>query len=168
MGTQSLSIEGTAALTELDVTQAQVERASRSPLMTVGILGGVMLLQAARRASLEAAVISLIVMGFGGLVLVHQVPRIIARRLYRRLVSTGENLWAYRFDDEGVTIRGPGMVVGFGYGHMSRVRENERSLQIRTIFSSDLWIVPKRAFSADDLSRIRVLLKTAVGTRSIS
>ena len=143
METQSLSIEGTIALTESDVTQAQVERASRSPLMTAGIFGGVMVLQAARRAGAEAAVVSLIVMGLGGLVLVHQVPRIIARRLYRRLVNFGENLWSYRFDDDGVTIRGPNMVVGFSYSHMSHVREVKNSLQIRTIFSSDLWIVPK-------------------------
>jgi hypothetical protein len=42
----------------------------------------------------------------------------------------------------------------------------ERSWQVRTIFSSDLWIVPKRAFSTDDLSRIGVLLRTGVRTRS--
>lgn len=165
MQTQVRCIEGSIVLTERDVTQSRVERASRSPYMTLGLFGGVFVLQAAARTSLEAAFVSLIVMTIGGLIALYQIPRSAARRIYRRLTSQGENRWSYRFDDDGVTIRGPGMVVGFSYRHLSRVRETERALEVRSVLSSDLWTIPKAAFSPDDVSRIRLLLRAPSASR---
>jgi hypothetical protein len=161
-----MAIAGKAVLLESDVMQVLVERALRPKFMILGLLCFVFIIDAARRAGFGAAMLSLLLMSLGFVGLIYVIPRVRARRLFQRIATAGESFWSCCFDDDRVTIQGPGMSIAFSYVHVSCLRETGRSFQIYTVFSSDPLIVPKRAFAADDLPPFRALVRTRVGTRS--
>ena len=73
------------------------------------------------------------------------------------MAQGGDRHISYRFDDEGVTIRAAGVTTTFAYRKLVRVRELKTALLLYTT-SMIANIVPKRAFSEGDLSRVRAFL----------
>lgn len=88
-------------------------------------------------------------------------PHLTGRRLYRALIKGGDNQVMYRFDAEGVTIRASAVTTTFAYRLLSRFRET-RSMFLLTTNSGMTTIVPKRAFAASDLQRVRGLIPVEV------
>ncbi len=88
-------------------------------------------------------------------------PRLAARKLLRVLVKAGDNQVLYRFDAEGGTVRASGATTTFAYRVLTRVRESRATLFL-TIGAGSTSLVPKRAFSPEDLARLRQLLAANV------
>ncbi len=88
-------------------------------------------------------------------------PRLAARKMLRALVKGGDAQVLYRFDGEGGTIRASGSTSTFAYRVVSRVRESPTTLLL-TVGSGSTSIVPKRAFSPADLTRLQALLAAHV------
>lgn len=87
-------------------------------------------------------------------------PRRNARRLLAALsAEQGES--DYRLDGEGLTIRAPGSSATVAYRVIDRYRETRLAFLVYTS-PSVANIVPKGAFGAADLERVRALLATNV------
>jgi YcxB-like protein len=94
-------------------------------------------------------------------------PKLAARRILRGLVKAGDNQVLYRFDAEGGTIRASGSTSTFAYRVLTRVRESRTTLLL-TVGTGSTAIVPKRAFSPDDLARLQQVLAANVKTEKPS
>jgi hypothetical protein len=93
--------------------------------------------------------------------LMFYIPRASARSLLLSLVRAGDNRVFYRFDAEGVTIRAAGSTSSFAYRTVIRSRETGTAFLLYAT-PEVASIVPKRAFAAGDLERVRALLGSQV------
>jgi hypothetical protein len=93
-------------------------------------------------------------------------PKLGARKILRGLVKAGDNQVLYRFDAEGGTIRASGSSTTFAYRVLTRVRESPTTLLL-TVGTASTSIVPKRAFSPDDLARLQQLLAANVKAENL-
>jgi hypothetical protein len=84
-------------------------------------------------------------------------PRRIARKLLRALAASGDGEVSFRFDDEGVTIRAAGSTTTFAYRTLVKTIEGTTAfmLYVNPLIAN---IIPKRAFSADGVDRVRAYL----------
>jgi hypothetical protein len=86
-------------------------------------------------------------------------PRLTARRLVQAIApgQGADRKVSYRFDAEGLTISTAGSTTTVAYRKLVRVREVKSAL---LLYANPRIanIVPKRAFSEADLSRVRTFL----------
>jgi YcxB-like protein len=93
-------------------------------------------------------------------------PKLTARKILRGLVKAGDNQVLYRFDADGGTVRASGSTTTFAYRVLTRVRESPTTLLL-TVGTASTSIVPKRAFSPADLTRLQQLLAANVKTEEL-
>jgi hypothetical protein len=97
-------------------------------------------------------------------------PRLRARKLLEAIAKGGDRRASYRFDDEGVTFRTAGSTMTSAYRSLVEYAEGKTAF---LIYGSPgvANIVPKRAFSPEELARVRAWLAANVKpkrTRSAS
>ncbi len=84
-------------------------------------------------------------------------PRLTARRLVHAIAKDGRAHVSYHFDAEGITIDAAGAVTTFPYRKLVRVREIKTAFLLYAPLRITN-VIPKRAFSEGDLSRVRAFL----------
>src|SRR5262249_36944173 len=91
-------------------------------------------------------------------------PRLTARRILRALTKAGDGDVTYRFDPEGGTIRASGSTTSFAYRARTKAREGKTAF---LLYPNPLVanIVPKRAFSAEGMERVRSYITANVPTK---
>jgi hypothetical protein len=87
-------------------------------------------------------------------------PRILATRIVRAMTRQGDAQVFYRFDADGVTIRSAGATASLAYRVLVKTREIDNAFLLYTT-PQLANIVPKRAFTPQDLDRLRALLPPA-------
>jgi hypothetical protein len=163
-------INGSIAITESDLAQGIAALSAYFRLrwflvlmfvaMVVGVAASGMADSGSRWAPSGAAFGFLCVWAF-------IAPKLTARKILRGLVKAGDNQVLYRFDAEGGTIRASGSTTTFAYRVLTRVRESPTTLFL-TVGTATTSIVPKRAFSPDDLARLQQLLAANVKTEKLA
>jgi hypothetical protein len=93
-------------------------------------------------------------------------PKLAARKVLRGLVKGGDTQVLYRFDAEGGTIRASGSTTTFAYRVVTRVRESPATIFL-TVGAGSTSLVPKRAFSPEDLGRLQQSLAANVKTEQL-
>jgi hypothetical protein len=93
-------------------------------------------------------------------------PRYAARRAMRRMAEVGDTNVTYRFDAEGITIRSAGATASFAYRKVHRFREIDTAFLLYAQ-PRIAQIVPKRAFSAEDLAEVRSLLREHIQPKRV-
>jgi hypothetical protein len=89
------------------------------------------------------------------------MPRFMAKKMLRAQTRAGDATVSYRFDADGVALRAAGATASFAYRTLVRTRETESALLLYTNpYIAN--IVPKRAFSPEDLERVRRLLPESI------
>lgn len=93
-------------------------------------------------------------------------PALSARRLLRAIAKGGDRHASYRFDAEGVTIRTAGTTSSIAYRSLVESREGKTALLLY-VAPNVANIVPKRAFSDEDLPRVRLWLAENVKAKRV-
>jgi hypothetical protein len=97
------------------------------------------------------------VVAFGYLFL---MPRVHGRRSFSGVVAAGDKGVSYHLDDEGLTVRGAGTTSTMAYRVFSQVREAKTAFFVGTGDNPAAISIFKKAFSSDDVKRLRALLAT--------
>ena len=100
-----------------------------------------------------------LLVGAGYVLFMFLGPRLSARRQLRAIARAGDTNVTYRFDDEGITIRSAGATSALAYRRLVKVVQGRTALLLYTT-DHVANIVPLRAFSADELARLRAFLPT--------
>ena len=100
------------------------------------------------------------------LALLYAGPWIAARRILRALTRGGDADVSYRFDDEGVTVRSAGATASFAYRRLIKAREGSTAF---LLYCSPMVanIVPKSAFAAGEVDRVRALIAAHVAPKPL-
>jgi YcxB-like protein len=163
-------ITGSLELEERDFRRAIVELSwvlrarSGVGVVLVGIYGAVILLgHRSIHQMIEPLVVSGLLMGT-----LFFSPYVRARQSLAALAALagGDKQASYRFDDDSVTIRMAGATSTIAYRSLMSYREGETELLLVSA-PGVAHIVPKRAFSAGDASRITALLAANVKARRL-
>jgi hypothetical protein len=94
-------------------------------------------------------------------------PVLRARQLLRAIVAGGDRHASYRFDDDGITFRGAGSTMTAAYRSLVEFREGKTAFFVYTA-PGVANIVPKRAFPAVEISRVRARLAANVKPRALT
>jgi YcxB-like protein len=94
-------------------------------------------------------------------------PVLRGRQLLRAIVAGGDKHASYRFDDDGVTFRSAGSTMTAAYRSLVEFREGKTAFFVYTA-PGVANIVPKRAFPAEELSRVRARLAANVKPRALT
>jgi hypothetical protein len=100
-----------------------------------------------------------LLLGLGYVLFMFLAPRLNARRQLRAMARAGDTNVTYRFDGEGITIRSAGATSTLAYRRLVKVVQGRTALLLYTT-DHVANIVPLRAFSADELARLRAFLPT--------
>jgi YcxB-like protein len=89
-----------------------------------------------------------------------------ARRIHSAVVRGGDDEVIYRFEGDGVTMRGPGSTTSLALRTLVRVKEGKTAfmLYVNPYVAN---IVPKRAFAPADVDRVRALLAMHVRVEQV-
>jgi hypothetical protein len=162
-------VDGKAVLTERDFVEAwghvpQFRRAKRAFLWLLPALGALMILSAANRGGLRWAVMALVPAGITLALGIGALPLLRARWAKRVMRDAAPGETTFRFDEAGVQATNSLRRHELKWvGLMQQVETSSSFL----ICASPrlLLVVPKRAFRADDLQRLRQMLQQRIAAK---
>jgi hypothetical protein len=153
-------VVATIALTAQDLESAAVDVSwvfrVRKLLLALFVLMVFVTWRGMVHPSLGVLVPQLLV-GVGYVAFLFVAPRLAARRQLRVMARAGDTNVTYRFDDEGITIRSAGATSTLAYRRLVKVVQGRTALLLYTT-DQVANLVPLRAFSADELARLRAFL----------
>jgi hypothetical protein len=158
-----MSAEAITATLRMTVRDLEVPIVEMSPIFRARpVLVGVLVLSVPMLASLQTG---------GGLPWPHMLPQIAfsavfvaflylaprraAHKILRALTQAGDGDISYRFDEDGVTIRAAGSTTTFAYRTLVKASEGSSAFLLYPHNPLVANIIPKRAFGADELPRVR-------------
>jgi hypothetical protein len=170
-----MSTEVITATLRLTVKDLEVPIVELSPIFRARlVLVGVLVLSVPMLASLQTNagqpwphMLPQILFSALFVAFLYLAPRRAAHKILRALTQSGDGDISYRFDEDGVTIRAAGSTTTFAYRTLVKAREGSTAFLLYPHNPLVANIIPKRAFAADDLPRVRAYVTAHAPLKSL-